>query len=190
MLRGSLGVGHAAAVALALCLSVSPAAAKDVSVDEVLTTYADIAQAGHEDSLATAKTLQKAIATFLDKPTDANLKAARSAWIAARVPYMQTEAYRFGNPIVDDWEGKVNAWPLDEGLIDYVAEAYGSESPENEYYVANVIANTKLTIGGKELDTSKITKELLSETLQEAGGGSRLMLPPAMPSSFCSGART
>ena len=32
----------------------------------------------------------------------------------------QTEAYRFGNAIVDDWEGKVNAWPLDEGLIDYV----------------------------------------------------------------------
>ena len=170
MLRGSLGVRHAAAIALALCLTVSPAAAKEVGVDKVLTTYADIAQAGYEDSLATAKTLQKAIATFLDKPTDANLKAARSAWIAARVPYMQTEAYRFGNPIVDDWEGKVNAWPLDEGLIDYVAEAYGSESPENEYYVANVIANTKLTIGGKELDTSKITKELLSETLQEAGG--------------------
>jgi uncharacterized iron-regulated protein len=25
--------------------------------------------------------------------------------------------YRFGNPIVDDWEGKGDAWPLDEGLI-------------------------------------------------------------------------
>ena len=33
---------------------------------------------------------------------------------------MQTEGFRFGNAIVDDWEGKVNAWPLDEGLIDYV----------------------------------------------------------------------
>ena len=166
ILRESLVVG----AALALCLSVSPAAAKDPGVGKVLTTYADIAQAGYEDSLATAKTLQKAVDTFIAEPTDANLKAARSAWIAARVPYMQTEAYRFGNPIVDDWEGKVNAWPLDEGLIDYVAEAYGSESPENEYYVANVIANTKLTIGGKEVDTSKITKELLSEDLQEAGG--------------------
>jgi len=31
------------------------------------------------------------------------------------VPYQQTEVYRFGNPIVDAWEGKVNAWPLDEG---------------------------------------------------------------------------
>ena len=83
---------------------------------------------------------------------------------------MQTEAYRFGNAIVDDWEGKVNAWPLDEGLIDYVAAAYGTESPENDLYVANVIAHTSLTIGGKKLDTSKITKELLAEKLQEAGG--------------------
>ena len=53
------------------------------------------------------------------------MQAARTAWLAARVPYQQTEAYRFGNPIVDDWEGKLNAWPLDEGLIDYVDASYG-----------------------------------------------------------------
>ncbi len=83
---------------------------------------------------------------------------------------MQTEAFRFGNKIVDDWEGRVNSWPLDEGLIDYVASSYGTESAENELYTANVIANTTLTIGGKKLDTSTITKELLADTLQEAGG--------------------
>ena len=64
----------------------------------------------------------------------------------------------------------MNSWPLDEGLIDYVASSYGTESPENELYAANVIANTSLTIGGKKLDTSKITKELLADKLQEAGG--------------------
>jgi putative iron-regulated protein len=83
---------------------------------------------------------------------------------------MQTEAYRFGNKIVDDWEGKVNAWPLDEGLIDYVAGSYGSDSPENELYAADVIANVSLTIGGKKIDTSEITKELIADALQEAGG--------------------
>ena len=104
------------------------------------------------------------------KPTEQNLLAARAAWIAARMPYMQTEAFRFGNSIVDDWEGKVNSWPLDEGLIDYVAGAYGTDSPENELYAADVIANASLTIGGKKIDTSKITKELLADKLQEAGG--------------------
>jgi putative iron-regulated protein len=170
MFRGPLTAWPIAAFAIGICLGLSPAAAAEPTPKDVLKVYADIAQAGYEDSLETAKTLQKAVDTFLAKPTDETLKAARAAWIAARIPYMQTEAYRFGNPIVDDWEGKVNAWPLDEGLLDYVASSYGTESPENEFYVANVIANTSLTIGGKKLDTSKITKELLSEELQEAGG--------------------
>ena len=158
-----------AAFALGLCLASATASAQSTPKD-VIATYADIAQAGYTDSLDTAKTLKLAVYAFLARPTEDSLRAARAAWIAARMPYMQTEAYRFGNTIVDDWEGKVNAWPLDEGLIDYVASSYGAESAENELYVANVIANTTLTIGGKKLDTSKITKELLAEKLQEAGG--------------------
>jgi putative iron-regulated protein len=84
------------------------------------------------------------------------------------VPYQQTEAYRFGNTIVDNWEGKVNSWPLDEGLIDYVDASYGTESKENELFTANVIANPKVVISGKEVDASKITKELISDVLHEA----------------------
>jgi putative iron-regulated protein len=156
-------------IALGVCVGMSPASAEP-SVKDVLKTYADIAEAGYADSLATAKTLQLAIDQFLARPTEENLRGARAAWVAARIPYMQTEAYRFGNSIVDDWEGKVNAWPLDEGLIDYVAASYGTDSPENELYVADVIANVSLTIGGKKIDTKKITKELLAEKLQEAGG--------------------
>ena len=156
----------AAALALGICF----APAKAESTKDVLKTYGDIAQAGYEDSLETAKTMQLAINEFLSEPTEANLRAARAAWIAARIPYMQTEAYRFGNAIVDDWEGMVNAWPLDEGLIDYVAEVYGSESQENELYTANVIKNVSLSLGGKTIDTSKFTKELLADELQEAGG--------------------
>jgi putative iron-regulated protein len=160
-----------ALLAASLCLGAAPAFSEPAAaVKAVLENYADIAQAGYEDARDIAGTLKLAVEALLDKPTEANLLAARAAWIAARIPYMQTEAYRFGNPIVDDWEGKVNAWPLDEGLIDYVAEAYGTESPENELYVANVIANTAITIGGKKLDTAKITKALLAEELQEAGG--------------------
>ena len=156
-------------VGLTAGLEISHAAARS-SAKNVLKIYADIAQTGYTDSVDTARTLTLAIDAFIAKPTEDNLRAARAAWIAARIPYMQTEAYRFGNAIVDDWEGKVNAWPLDEGLIDYVASSYGSESPENELYVANVIAHPSLTIGGKKLDASKITKELLAEKLQEAGG--------------------
>ncbi len=155
-------------VAAAAALSSPCAAAPETKA--VLGTYADIAEAGYRDSLKAAKTLQAEIGALIENPTDETLKAARDAWIAARVPYMQTEAYRFGNPIVDEWEGKVNAWPLDEGLIDYVADVYGSDKPENEFYTANVIANETLNFAGKEIDASKITPALLSEQLHEAGG--------------------
>jgi putative iron-regulated protein len=170
MIRISALARPVALIALGFCLGVSPAAAAEPSAKDVLKTYADIAEAAYGDALITARTLQLTVNQLLASPTPQNLLAARAAWIAARQPYMQTEAFRFGNSIVDDWEGRVNSWPLDEGLIDYVAGAYGSDSPENELYAADVIANVSLTIGGKKIDTSKITKELLSDKLQEAGG--------------------
>jgi putative iron-regulated protein len=137
---------------------------------EVLDTYANIAAAGYADSLTTAQALQTAVDVLLDQPSEAALQAARTAWIAARVPYMQTEAYRFGNAIVDDWEGRVNAWPLDEGLIDYVDATYGGATDENEFAVLNVVANPSFTLSGEEVDASAITPALLQDTLQEADG--------------------
>ncbi len=134
----------------------------------VLTTYSEIALAGYEDSLATAKALDAAIDGLLAQPSDATLAAAREAWLAARVPYQQTEAYRFGNAIVDDWEGRVNAWPLDEGLIDYVDASYGTESDQNALYTVNIVANPTITLGGASVDASAITPQLLVETLHEA----------------------
>ncbi len=135
---------------------------------EVIKTYADIAQAAYEDSLASARKLKDSIGTLVAKPSPETLAAAREAWKAARVPYMQTEAFRFGNKIVDEWEGKVNAWPLDEGLIDYVDQSYGTASDTNPLYAANVIANRKLKVAGRMVDASRITKKLLSESLHEA----------------------
>ena len=135
----------------------------------VLSTYADIAQAAYTDSLTSAQTLKAAVEALINAPSTDTLAAARTAWIAARVPYQQTEAFRFGNAIVDDWEGKVNAWPLDEGLIDYVDAGYGADNPENPFYTANVIANPKLSVGGREIDATEITPALLAGELQEAG---------------------
>ena len=132
------------------------------ALEPVTQTYVDIAHAAYEDSLISARALRQAIGAFLDAPSAATLEQARDAWIAARVPYQQTEVYRFGNPIVDEWEGKVNAWPLDEGLIDYVdAAAYGAESEENTFYAANVIANPTLTVAGRTIDASTIDADLL-----------------------------
>jgi putative iron-regulated protein len=160
-------VALAATVALAPLTAASTASAVDKSA--VLETYADIAHAAYEDSLTTAQSLQRAVDILVKNPTEATLAVARNAWLKARAPYQQTEAYRFGNAAVDDWEGKVNAWPLDEGLIDYVEEAtYGSESDENPIYTANVVANEMLMVNGAAVDAAPITKELLADVLHEA----------------------
>ena len=113
-------------------LVATPSLAAAVEKADVLTTYADIAAAAYGDSLTTAQALQAAVDTLIANPSPEALEAAKAAWLEARVPYQQTEAFRFGNAIVDDWEGKVNAWPLDEGLIDYVDRLeYGGATDEN-----------------------------------------------------------
>lgn len=154
---------------IAALLSSAALPALAVTEAEVVKTYADIAEAGYADSLATAKALQAAVDALIATPTAESLEAAKAAWLAARVPYQQTEVFRFGNAIVDDWEGRVNAWPLDEGLIDYVDAGYG-ESEENPLSVLNVIASPKFSIGGTEVDASTITPALIKDTLHEADG--------------------
>ncbi len=152
-------------------MQAGPALADQAAAKAVLETYVDIAHAVYDDSLEQAKGLEAAVDLLIESPTEKTLGAARQAWLNARVPYQQSEVFRFGNPLVDEWEGKVNAWPLDEGLIDYVdADYYGAESDENDLYTVNVIANPILKIDGKEVDASRITPALLATKLHEAGG--------------------
>jgi putative iron-regulated protein len=161
-----LAIALACATGLALggAAAIRPALADAPSVKDIMKTYGDIAEAMYSDSLAKAKDLDKAIDAFLANPNATTQKAAQDAWKAARVPYMQTEGFRFGNKIVDDWEGNVNSWPLDEGLIDYVNKAsYGDSKPENPLYTANIIANKKIRLGPKILDASKIDKKVISQ---------------------------
>ncbi|MEA1607558.1 imelysin family protein [Pseudomonas spirodelae] len=153
--------------------SASAPAVAASQVDEaaskaVVNHYADLALAVFSDAASTGKALQSAIDALLANPNDDTLKAAREAWLAARTPYMQSEVFRFGNAVVDDWEGQMNAWPLDEGLIDYVATDY-QHALGNPGASANIIANTEIQVGEDTLDVSTITPELLA-SLNELGG--------------------
>lgn len=162
---------QAAAPAAPAASSAPVAAASQVdeaAAKAVVSHYADLALAVFSDAASTAKTLQGAIDALLANPNDDTLKAAREAWLAARVPYMQSEVFRFGNAVVDDWEGQLNAWPLDEGLIDYVAKDY-QHALGNPGAQANIVANTELQVGEDKLDVSTITPELLA-SLNELGG--------------------
>ena len=144
-----------------------------VKIDEaaakaVVAHYAHMVHAVYSDAQSTAKKLQTAIDAFLANPNDDTLKAAKAAWVESRVPYLQSEVFRFGNTIIDDWEGQVNAWPLDEGLIDYVDASY-AHALGNPGANANIIANPQIQVGEDKVDVTEITPEVLA-SLNELGG--------------------
>lgn len=145
------------------------AASQPATKASVVEHYADLAHAGYEDALITAKALNEATDRLLASPTEANLQAAKEAWLSARVPYQQTEVFRFGNAVVDDWEGQLNAWPLDEGLIDYVQVDGYQYALGNAGATANIIDSKSINVGGETLDVTNLTPELLAN-LNEVGG--------------------
>ncbi len=153
------------AAALLLVGSSTVLAANKNSVAE---HYTEIAHAVFEDALITAKELDKKLNALIAKPSEKTLSDAKLAWKAARVPYQQSEVFRFGNANVDDWEGQLNAWPLDEGLIDYVASDYEHELG-NAGSTANIVANKTLKVGADTIDASVITPKLLASLNELAG---------------------
>lgn len=146
----------AAAAGLAACSDDDePPGASDELIASVIEHYADGVHASYQRSLDSATIMQGAIETFAAQPTAATLEAAKRAWLNARDDYGPTEAYRFyGGPIDNDDdgpEGQLNAWPMDEGYVDYVEGAPNSG-------IINMVA-----------EYPQITTELLIE-LNEAGG--------------------
>lgn len=107
---------------------------KEVSVLAIKENYINMAHASLEDSLKTANELLINVNEFLANPSQKTLDDTKAAYKVARIPYQQAEILRWdtdytNNPAlgknqspvnVDEWEGQVNAWPLDEQAIDYV----------------------------------------------------------------------
>jgi putative iron-regulated protein len=92
-------------------------------ISEIKENYASLVYANYEDSYNAAIALKSALTALTDMPSPATLDAAKDAWLQAREPYGQTEAFRFAKGPIDDEdgpEGLLNAWPLDENFIDYV----------------------------------------------------------------------
>lgn len=156
------------AALLSLATSMASATEPSSTDQSINDTYIQLAAAVYEDSLIAARTLQSSVDALLKTPSEKSLANARAAWRKARVPYQQSETFRFANPEIDEWEGRLNSWPLDEGLIDYVADDYFHEMG-NLGAQLNIIANPVLKIGGQEIDARNITPELI-ESLHEFAG--------------------
>ena len=145
-----------------LPLAALPLAARAATPAEVADTCADVAEAACGDSHAAARDLRAAVESVLAAPSEAGLPAAP-------VPYRQTEAFRFGSPILDDREGRVSAWPPDEGLMDHVSSGPFA-SDDDPAPALDVIGNPRPRVGGAEVDASVIDAALIAEPPNEAEG--------------------
>lgn len=142
-----------------------------VNIKKVLETNADIAYAAYSDSVKTAEALKVALAQLKTNPTQANLDAARKAWLIAREPYGQTEVYRFRKSPIDSTnydsedgpEGDINAWPLGEALIDYVVTGGDFETDQ-----VGVTANSAGINDGGAITTAQLanskTNNIIGQT--------------------------
>lgn len=106
-----------------------------------MARYAALVEQNYADTVAEARKLKVAVDALVAAPSASALTAAQEAWRAARVPYGQSEAFRFYDGPIDapgeGPEGRVNPWPLDEAYLDRVA---GHDSD------ANIIGDTRLTL--------------------------------------------
>jgi len=101
----------------------TPLKEKGAAESDVVEHYAKLVSATYGDALAHAQVMQSDVNAFLSGPTAELLQKARDSWTAARLPYLQTEVFRFYEGPIDDEdgpEGLLNAWPMDEAYIDYV----------------------------------------------------------------------
>ncbi len=168
------------AIALTGCTSSQVGSEKKevAKTNSVLEAYSNIALANYSDTLKDAEALKVSIDTFAKNPTAENLRNAKIAWLISRESYGQTEIFRLSNGPVDaekGWvsetygslEGQMNAWPLDENMIDYTIDADGKKTSGN---IIDTIG--KFNPGGeesKEVDVSKITVDAITD-LNENGG--------------------
>ena len=69
---------------------------------DAVSTYSQIVEASYLDSVITASALNDALAALVAAPSEANMDAARQAWLDSREPYLQTEVYRFYDGPIDN----------------------------------------------------------------------------------------
>lgn len=123
----------------------------EIAKQAFVANYVSIVEASYDDALLKAKELKTAVDNFVASPDAQKFELAKIAWLNAREPYGQTEAFRFYDGPIDgdnaEPEGYINAWPLDEALIDYVANGTGGQdtSDDRQNIVNNAAKYPELT---------------------------------------------
>jgi putative iron-regulated protein len=122
-IRASLGGGALCVLLSASCGgSDGPARATEAAV---VRQYALNLRANYQDVVAKLVDLQSAVDAFVAAPSQDGFDAARAAWLACRPVYGQCEISRFYGGPLDQAQGRMNEWPIDENFLDYTYDIPG-----------------------------------------------------------------
>ena len=101
-------------------------------VEAALHGHARLARESYAQAVRGLEALRRDVRAFVARPSKETLERARATWIASSDAYARTEVFRFSGGPIDDVhpvtgahgpEGRINAWPIDEAYLDYVAGA-------------------------------------------------------------------
>jgi len=152
-----------------------PTAERTAVIQAAMSAYADYALKTYADAKNDAVSMKSAIDAFVATPTQATMDAAKTAWLKARESYGITEILRLSNGPIDAEEGyaasfgapegQLNAWPLDESIIDYTTDANNAQTSTNIISATGTFTPN----GGTDVNVTTITPEVLAQ-LNENGG--------------------
>lgn len=119
-------------------------ASTDARLQAIVEAYVDnVVLPTYSDLVTMNEALLQAVQTFRSTPTDANLEACATAWIAAREPWETSEGFLFG-PVADKGlDPNMDSWPLDQdGIVkimnsgNYSALDWSGEFDEDSQSIA------------------------------------------------------
>jgi putative iron-regulated protein len=88
---------------------------------DVVKHHAALLEANYRDVVSRLESLKRSVDGFVAAPSAAGLEGARQAWLEARPSYGECEVSRFYGGPLDQAQGSMNEWPIDENFIDYTA---------------------------------------------------------------------
>jgi putative iron-regulated protein len=83
--------------------------------------YAAVLDANYKDTISKMEALKATVDAFNAAPSAEGYDTMKKAWLEARIPYGQCEFSRFYGGPLDQAQGAMNEWPIDENYVDYTA---------------------------------------------------------------------
>nr|WP_302829556.1 imelysin family protein [uncultured Bacteroides sp.] len=124
--------------------------ATDAELKSAVATYVDnVVIPTYQDMYNKMSALNNAVKSLSTSSTDNNVADAANAWVAARKPWEQSEAFLYGPADLNKLDPSLDSWPLDKDGIDQIllsgnwSDAVGGDVDDREEAPADAPQNLR-----------------------------------------------